>query len=136
MTKEKLNEIRARLNAATPGPWEWDVHSALKTAMLMTTQSGGDYVMGFDRWGPFNAAPNFHVFEKYEGPVEMRGGRGMVRADKLLKSKPGREHCIGFDDYIDHPDAALIASAPADIQALLEYIEELEGKIGVQNDGQ
>jgi hypothetical protein len=35
----------------------------------------------------------------------------------------------GYDDYIDHPDADLIANAPADIQALLEYIEELEGKV-------
>jgi len=128
MKKEKLDEIRARLNAATPGPWEWDVNSACKIAMLKTTHSGNYYVMGCERWGPRNAAPKFQVYDRYYGDVRERGSHGMVRADKLLKSMPGKEHHIGFDDYIDHPDALLISNAPAYIQALLEYINELEKK--------
>jgi hypothetical protein len=129
MTKEKLNEIRARLNAATPGPWEWDVNSACKIAWLITTHSGRYYVMGFERWGTQSAAPKFQIYNKYEGPVNERGSQGMVRAEKLLKSMPGREHHVGYDDYINHPDADLIANAPTDIQTLLDYIEELEGKV-------
>jgi len=131
MTREKLNEIRARLNAATPGPWAWDVISTCKIAMLKTTHSGNYYVMGFERWGPHNAAPKFQVYDRYFGDVSERGSQGMVRADKLLKSIPGKEHHKGYDDYIDHPDAALIANAPTDIQALLEYIDELEKSYGV-----
>jgi hypothetical protein len=129
MTKEKLNEIRARLNAATPGPWEWDVNSIHKNALLMTTHSGRYCVMGFERWGTQGAIPVFDVCDKYEGPIRERGSQGMVRADKLLKSMPGKEHHKGFDDYIDHPDADLIANTPSDIKALLEYIEELEGRL-------
>ena len=126
MTKEKLDEIKSRLKAATPGPWEWDVNSGVKIARLMTTHSGRYYVMGFKRWGPQNAIPEFQVYDKYEGDVRERGSHGMVRADKLLKSMPGKEHHEGYDDYISHPDADLIANAPSDIQVLLDYIEELE----------
>ena len=129
MTKEKLDEIRQRLNAATPGPWEWDVNSIHKTASLMTTHSGRYCVMGFERWGTQGAIPKFHVCDKYEGPIRERGSQGMVRADKLLKSMPGREHHEGYDDYISHPDADLIANAPGDIKALLDYIEELERRV-------
>jgi len=128
MTKEKLDEIKARLNSATPGPWEWDINSTSKIARLMTEHSGRYYVMGFCRWGTQSAIPEFQVYDKYDGDVRERGSHGMVRADKLLKSIPGKEHHIGYDDYIAHPDAALIANAPADIQALLEYIDELEGR--------
>jgi len=126
MTKERLDEIRARLNAATPGPWEWDVNSKCHIAKLMTTHSGRYYVMEFMRWGTNSAAPSFQVYDRYEGDVRERGSHGMVRADKLLKSMPGREHHIGYDDYIDHPDAELIAHAYQDIQELLEYISELD----------
>ena len=130
MNKEKLDEIRARLNAATPGPWEWDVNSMIKEAHLRTAHSGRYYVMGFVRWGMHSALPEFQVYDKYEGEaVSERGSQGMVRADKLIKTMPGKEHHRGFDDYISHPDADLIANAPGDIKALLNYIDELEGKL-------
>jgi len=129
MTKEKLDEIMKRLNAATPGPWEWDVNSKCHIAKLLTTHSGRYYVMEFVRWGPQGAAPTFQVYDRYEGDVRDRGSQGMVRADKLLKSMPGREHHVGYDDYIDHPDAELIAHAYQDIQELLEYIDKLEADL-------
>ena len=132
MTKEKLDEIRARLNAATPGPWEWDVNSIHKLARLMTTHSGRYVVMDFTRWGTQSAIPRFQVYEKYEGKVRERCSKGFARADELLKSVPGLEHHRGYDDYICHPDADLIANAPSDIQTLLDYIEELERRI--END--
>src|SRR4051794_12161997 len=33
----KLDEIEARLNAATPGPWQWEIDSADNTETLVTT---------------------------------------------------------------------------------------------------
>jgi len=126
MTKERIDEIRARLNAATPGPWEWDVNSKHRVAQLMTTHSGRYVVMGFVRWGTHGAAPVFQIYDKYEGKVTERGSQGFAKPDQLAKSFPGREHHVGYDDYIDHPDAELIAHAYRDIQELLEYIGELE----------
>lgn len=84
--------------------------------------------MGFERWGAQSAAPKFQVYDRYEGDLRERGSHGMVRADLLLKSMPGKEHHVGYDDYIDHPDAELIAHAYQDIQELLEYINELEAR--------
>ena len=89
----------------------------------------GTTLWGFKRWGPQSVIPEFQVYDKYEGPVRERGSKGMVRADKLLKFMPGKEHHEGYDDYISHPDADLIANAPGDIQALLDYIEELERRV-------
>jgi len=115
VTKEKMDAIKSRLKAATPGPWEWDVNSACKIARLLTTHSGRYYVMQFARWGTQNAIPMFQVYDRYEGDVRERGSHGMVRADKLLKPHLGLEHHRGFDEDIAHPDAVLIANAPSDI---------------------
>ena len=134
MTDERIDEITNRLNAATPGPWEWDVNSYCREAKLMTTHSGRYCVMGFRRWGLQSALPVFQKYKKYEGPVAERESLGLARADQLLKSMPGREHHIGYDDYIDHPDAELIAHAYQDIQDLLEYVEELKGNYGLLED--
>lgn len=54
----------------------------------------------------------------------------MVRADKLAKSYPGKEHHVGFDDFIDHPDALFIAHAKQDIEFLLAEIDRLQAERG------
>jgi len=128
LNNEQITEIKSRLEAATPGPWIWDVNSAYHQMRLLTTHSGMYFVMGFRRWGTQSAAPAFQVFTKYEGPVSERGSRGLQRADKLLKSHPGKEHHEGYDDDIDHPDAQLIAHAPEDIRVLLDEIERLRAE--------
>ena len=130
--KKRLSEIQERLDRATPGPWMWDVNSASRNARLVTTHSGKHYVMKFQRWGAQMAAPSFQVFDKYEGPVTERGSQGMKRADKLLKSHPGKDHHIGYDDYIDHPDAELIAHAPDDIAWLISEVHRLQGIVDSQ----
>lgn len=81
--------------------------------------------MGFVRWGMDSACPTFQEFEKYEGPVTERGGKGMTRADKLAKSYPGKEHHVGFDDYIDHPDALAFEKSWEDIDALIAEVKLL-----------
>ena len=65
MTYEELEVIEARCNAATPGPWEWDVNSVSKIVHLRTAHSGRYYVMGFKRFGTKGAAPTFQVYLHY-----------------------------------------------------------------------
>lgn len=116
---KSLAEIRERAERATPGPWMWDMRTGQRTCMLTTAHSGRYFVMTFDRWGMNDACPSFLACEKYEGPVGARGALGTVRADKLAKSLPGKEHHNGFDDFIDHPDAIFIEHAPEDVNRLL-----------------
>ena len=130
MTKEEREEIRARLEKATPGPWVWDVNSHNNIVHLRTDHSGWYYVMGFARWGTQRAAPTFQLYEKDTGPLRERRSKGMFRADKLTKSFPGKEHHEGWDDYIDHPDAEFIAHSIQDVSALLKALEEAEREIG------
>lgn len=96
---------------ATPGPWMWDLNECNHQCFLETTHSGRYYVMGFERWGMQNALPTFQVYERYNGPMKDRGSHGIIRADKLSKSYPGKEHHVGFDNLIDHPDARYIAES-------------------------
>jgi len=125
MTREELEAIEARCNAATPGPWEWDVNSVSKIVHLRTVHSGRYYVMGFKRFGTKGAAPTFQVYEKHEGPLQERGSKGMFRADDLAKSYPGKEHHEGYDDYIDHPDAEFIAHSKQDVASLIAEVKRL-----------
>lgn len=96
---------------ATPGPWMWDLNECNHQCFLETTHSGRYYVMGFERWGMQNALPTFQVYERYNGPMKDRGSHGIIRADKLSKSYPGKEYHVGFDNLIDHPDARYIAES-------------------------
>lgn len=125
MTEQELKAIESRCAAATPGPWMWDMRTHSKMCQLETTHSGHYFVMGFDRWGTQSACPIFQKYNRYEGPVNERGSHGMIRADKLAKSLPGKEHHDGFDDYIDHPDAIFIEHSKADMDALLSEIHRL-----------
>jgi len=126
MNSEKLQEIKERFARATPGPWEWDVHSKNKCVNLLTTHSGRYCVMGFERWGPQGAAPTFQVYRQYEGTMRERGSIGVYRADKFIKSHSGLEHHVGWDDYIDHPDAEFIAHAIEDVSFLLNEVDKLQ----------
>ncbi len=121
--KPDIKAIRARCDAATPGPWRWYVNEHSKVMNLVTDHSGQYYIMGFDRWGMQGAQPRFQVYEKYYGPVRDRKSHGMKKAIELSKWSQDYRH---DDGIIDHPDAELIAHAAADIPALLTYIDELE----------
>lgn len=114
MTAKELQAIRERAGAATPGPWVWDVNSHCKEMSLHSVRWPMNIVMNFVRWGMSGAAPRFN-----------RDGI-MQRADTMLKSYPGKEHHEGFDDYVDHPDAAFIAAAREDVPALCDEVERLQ----------
>lgn len=121
--EDKIKEIEQRLNKATPGPWQWDVNIACKTAHLETTHSGMYFVLGFQRWGMQSAQPEFQKFKNYEGPVEERGSLGTYPIKEF--AVPRMAHHPDFDMDINHPDAQLIAHAPEDIKYLLGEIKRL-----------
>ncbi len=57
----RLDEIRVRAEAATPGPWMWDMRTGCKLAQIVTTHSGMYYVMQFARWGMSDKRMNFQT---------------------------------------------------------------------------
>ena len=128
MYEELIQRAKALDEKATPGPWMWDMRTAHHTCQLVTAHSGQYYVMQFSRWGMQDACPEFQRFKRYSGPVTERGGLGMVRADKMAKSYPGKEHHKGFDDYIDHPDAVFIAASRALVTELIEAVTALQSE--------
>ena len=124
---EKAKEIDEK---ATPGPWMWDLNECIHQCKLTTTHSGKYYVMGFNRWGLQSALPSFQVYDRYEGPLEGRGSHGMVRADEMSRSYPGKVHHQGFDNFIDHPDARYIAESRQLFHLMIDAITELSEKVG------
>lgn len=126
---ELLNKAKELDSRATPGPWMWDLRTAQYHCLLVTKHSGQYYVMDFARWGMQNAAPLFQVYERYEGEVRKRGSHGMVRADRLAKSYPGKEHHKGFDDYVNHPDAIFIAEGRGVFSELIAAVDQLRGAL-------
>lgn len=126
MDDKRIEKIRARCEAATPGPWRWWFNEHCQDIKLVTDHSGMYYVMGFARHGMQNAQPLFQRYERYEGPLGERGGRGMVKASNLGKWAQDYRH---NDGWIDHPDAELIAHAPSDIAYLLSVITARDAQI-------
>ena len=94
----RIDEIRERLDKATPGPWSWR-NTSPTNVLLLGAQSRA--VMTFRRNGMQAAQPQF------------RGEDGT-----LLDT--ARANINAF------PDADLIANAPADLAWCIEYIGEME----------
>lgn len=92
----RLDEIQERMDAATPGPWAWR-NTTEPYLMGLRTR----IVMAFRRMGTQGAQPQF------------RDGHGVL-VD------------AGKENLNDFPDAALIASAPADLAALVEFARRVE----------
>ncbi len=118
-----IEAIRARLAAATPGPWRWELNRKHHTVEICGGLPAGLFdktVVAFRRYGMKGAAPEFWHWGE--------GGKWLgepQRADELAVAYPGREHHAGWCANIDHPDARLIATAPTDIAFLLGEIDRL-----------
>lgn len=130
MQRTDIDDIRARADAATPGPWRWAGNTRSQDIRLVTRDRGRVFVMGFRRWGMHLAQPEFQV---------MRDGSGyMIPASDLPiyevcpdattadDRRVYRQDIIG----IRNPDAEFIASARQDIDDLLDYIDVLEADYG------
>jgi len=78
--------------------------------------------MGFERWGFQQAQPIFQEYEKYDGSVQERKSKGMIKAIELSK---WNQTYRSDDGWIDHPDAELIAHSQDDISFLLSEIKRV-----------
>ena len=116
---ERLVRFEAMLREATAGPWRWDGNLVTKEIYLVSQSRGRPYVMDFDRWGMRGAAPRFQVRQS-------DGFGVMTRADELAVKE--REY-RGDIERIEHPDAALIATAPDIIAELIAMVLEQEAEI-------
>ncbi|MGI8309924.1 hypothetical protein [Saccharopolyspora hattusasensis] len=56
---DRLDEIKARVNAATPGPWGWFGNTNVRNIYLSTKYWGRQVVMDLARWGMQFARPRF-----------------------------------------------------------------------------
>ena len=115
MADPRIDAIRARLEAATPGPWRWAGY--LNQGIELRGGRFGDVVLCPERAG-------FHW-------TSFR-----VNAGGLLESirKFAVREVPYRDDVIDvvHADAKLIANAPADIAALLAQLDAIEALVADQ----
>jgi len=118
MSAERLAEIKAREQAATPGEWYWNVNTSCHTVVLETYSNYRTIVMDCVRWGMGGAAPRFR-----DMAIDL-----MHRCETLLKAHHNREHHFSWCANIDHPDAAFIAHARADVPALLAEVERLRAE--------
>ena len=109
---ERIQEIKGRHAAATPGPWYWHGYLKSKDVDLVSETSGHPTVMGFRRWGMSGAAPAFNE----DGAME-RIDYGMIETRK--------PHVSEFYK-IDHPDADLIKNSWSDVSYLLSEVERLQ----------
>lgn len=96
----RLDEIKARCDAATEGPWQW--RNSNGEPMLLSRAPGLYVVMTFERMGMHGAQP---VFRDPENP-------------NVLKPA-GRENIYEFSD------AEFIAAAREDVPWLLAEVERL-----------
>lgn len=130
LTAARLAEIRGRLEKATPGPWGWFGNTDGQELHLATVANGRRFVMRFGRWGFHSAQPWFQVAGRMieaAALVMFEVGNQAVRGAKQAKQDDSvyRRDVRG----IDHPDADLIAHAPADIDTLLAEVERLRAAL-------
>jgi len=116
---DRVAEIRARLAAATRGPWRWWGNVDTRSIQLTTRDRGVLTIMAFKRWGMQGAAPAF--FRRT--PDMPYGWNGVQESaeDIAVREVPYRGDIV----ELDNPNAKLIANAPADIAWLLEERERL-----------
>ena len=107
--KHTIEQIRAMLDAATPGPWFWRVglKSHCETTLFGKGRVGHDVVLSFVRRGMNGATVRFNV----DGI--------MHRADEIAVPRKSQEHNAAWNSTLTHPDAVLIQEAPTIIGDLL-----------------
>lgn len=123
MSGVDIEAIRARADAATPGPWHWYGNTATKFLSLNTWKSGLGRcnVMDFARWGMHGARPRFAVDDYMHDADEF--AQWEVCHDAKT---PGDPRLYRHDvDGIRHPDAEFIAHSRADVPALLASLDRV-----------
>lgn len=119
MDEKRLQEIRARCEAATPGPWRWSVKARFHEIEIVAPQNGTTTVMDFVRWGMQNAQPRFNDCSDAFG--------GILRTwDEFEKGNTCNPE--------GNPNAAFIAHARRDIPDLLAEVERLAAELSAQSE--
>lgn len=120
----EIEAIRARWDAATPGPWNWDVNLKSHSIQLEGQTGFRETVMCFERWGMQAAQPI--VRELRDGAF----GNGSLRpALDYATTIPKREHHASWAQTFVHPDLDAIAHAPTDIRTLFAHINQQAAQI-------
>lgn len=107
-----IEAIRAREQAATPGPWRWRGNGSGKEMWLQAVGGLRDTVMTFRRWGMRGAQPVFRV-------------DGILHAGTEFLVRP-QSHNPWLITGINHPDAIFIEHAREDVKTLLAEIDRLQ----------
>jgi hypothetical protein len=140
-----LEAIRARAEAATPGPWQWFGNTDVRNIYLATKRWGRQFVMQFDRWGMNGAQPVFCAGRTWKpDPQSMRDfdydfdlSIGMTKAQELPvyevapNATSRKDPAVYRADLsgIRHPDAVFIAAARQDVADLLALVDELRAEL-------
>lgn len=115
MNEQELNEIEARAEAATPGPWFWDTNRRYKSTMLKAPQNGGTCVMDFTRWGMQSAQPRFN---------DTCASFGGILYTMEQYDKTG----------LPNPNADFIAHARQDVPALVAEVRRLNDQCATYSE--
>ena len=124
MTHESLykraEEAQRLAEAASDGPWRWQANPKHKSISLVGGRPTYDLtVMDFVRWGMSGAAPRFRDLSE-------RGLNLMNQVRRWFVNAPKREHHADWFQFVDHPDANLIAAAPSHVALIGELVEALK----------
>lgn len=113
----------------TPGPWRWEFNAKHKNVSICGGLPTYDLtVLDFSRWGMGGAQPVF--LEPGNLPTLHR----LADRQDWVAPIPGREHHAHWCSTVTHPDARLMAAAPAllaEVKRQAAEIERLRGEAGV-----
>ncbi|SDX52653.1 hypothetical protein SAMN05216215_10128 [Saccharopolyspora shandongensis] len=140
-TTDRLDEIKARAAAATPGPWGWFGNTDVRHIYLSTKYWGRQIVMDFARWGMQSARPRFadgRTFSHSPQSWHDFGSSGlMADADQIARFEVApnahsrKDPAVYRADIsgIRNPDATFIEHSRADIDWLVAEVERLRAAI-------
>ncbi|HXE63200.1 MAG TPA: hypothetical protein VN519_06640 [Bryobacteraceae bacterium] len=117
LTQERIDEIKARDAAATPGPWQWRYYGGKEDPQLTAPHSGLLCIMDFVRRGMHGAEPRFAERTKND--------RGGIMRSFSEWWKRDMNHAL-------LPDASFIAHSRQDVTDLLAEVERLQGVVSTQ----
>lgn len=134
----RLEEIKARLAAATPGPWGWYGNTDVHNVYLATQKWGRHIVMQFERWGMQSAMPMFFARD-LETVKALKNGDLFAGMSTAVTPKNGSvyEVCRSAETRDDDrvyradivgfraPDADLIAHSRADLDYLVGAVDRV-----------
>lgn len=135
MNQEELDEIKARAEAATPGPMEivWDSRPDIKTELIFTKRREGGY---FDE-GHIASLTHHRAWGRLLRLCKMLIDRLPSQRDRiefqhtLEELNPG---ILELAKYGNHNDAEFYCHALEDVQALVAEVERLRAELARLNE--